>query len=486
MDMIIIIQLSLAALAVLSASYYWFRSRTRQQMRDVDAKLPPGSNGLPFVGETFQFFVPYTSPDISPFVKKRVLSYGPVFRTNLIGHPVVVSTDPEINAFVFKKDEELFKSYYTDSFANIMGNDGLMSLEGSVHKYVRNLTLHEFGPHNLKSFLPELEQCTVQNLKAWSTQPSVNLKEAVSTMIHRFAVERMFSLSDPKIVKEFKQSFDNFLYGLISFPINIPGTAYWKCMQGRKTAIKIITMLLEERLQQQQVKREQRDYLDFVISEMHKDASPLTKKRAVDLLFILTFASFESTSSAIVSVFHYLSQHPAALEQLTREQEAVVKTKNENDKSGVSWEDYKSMTFTHMVINETIRLTNIVPGIFRKALKDIEIKGYRIPAGWTVMVYPTAVHLNPEVYEDPLAFNPWRWEGQKLHAGSQNFMAFGGGARLCSGADYVKVHMAILLHHIVTKFRWNVINGTEPVRYPGVMFPNGFHVRIQEKNGHQK
>ncbi|CAN0902712.1 Cytochrome P450 87A3 [Linum grandiflorum] len=374
----IIIQLSLAALAVLSASYYWLRSRASQKMCN-GAKLPPGSNGLPFVGETFQYFIPYTSADISPFVKKRVERYGPVFRTNLIGHPIVVSTDPEINAFVFKKDEELFKSYYTDSFGNIMGKDGLMSLEGSVHKYVRNLTLHEFGPHNLKSFLPELEQCTVQNLKAWSTQPSVNLKEAVSMMIHRFAVERMFSLSDPKIVTEFKQSFDNFLYGLISFPINIPGTAYWKCMQ--------------------------------------KDASPLTKQRAVNLLFILTFASFESTSSAIVSVFHYLSQHPAALEQLTREQEAVLKTKNEDGKSGVSWEDYKSMTFTHMVINETIRLTNIVPGIFRKALKDIEIKGYRIPAGWTVMVYPTAVHLNPEVYKDPIAFNPWRWEGQKLHAG---------------------------------------------------------------------
>jgi hypothetical protein len=36
--------------------------------------------------------------------------------------------------------------------------------------------------------------------------------------------------------------------------------------------------------------------------------------------------------------------------------------------------------------------------------------GYTISAGWGVMVCPPAVHLNPEIYEDPLAFNPWRWQ----------------------------------------------------------------------------
>jgi len=35
--------------------------------------------------------------------------------------------------------------------------------------------------------------------------------------------------------------------------------------------------------------------------------------------------------------------------------------------------------------------------------------GYTIPAGWMVMMSPMAVHLNPEFFEDPLDFNPWRW-----------------------------------------------------------------------------
>lgn len=36
--------------------------------------------------------------------------------------------------------------------------------------------------------------------------------------------------------------------------------------------------------------------------------------------------------------------------------------------------------------------------------------GYTIPAGWIVAVAPSVVHYNSEIYENPLEFNPWRWE----------------------------------------------------------------------------
>lgn len=38
------------------------------------------------------------------------------------------------------------------------------------------------------------------------------------------------------------------------------------------------------------------------------------------------------------------------------------------------------------------------------------ITGYTIPAGWTFVVCPSSVHLDPNKYEDPLTFNPWRWK----------------------------------------------------------------------------
>ena len=33
-----------------------------------------------------------------------------------------------------------------------------------------------------------------------------------------------------------------------------------------------------------------------------------------------------------------------------------------------------------------------------------------------------------------------------------------------------------------TNFRWRVIKGGDIIRIPAVMFPNGFHIQILEKN----
>jgi cytochrome P450 len=41
--------------------------------------------------------------------------------------------------------------------------------------------------------------------------------------------------------------------------------------------------------------------------------------------------------------------------------------------------------------------------------------GYTIPEGSKIMICPSAAHLNSKVYEDPLAFNPWRWKVCEMH-----------------------------------------------------------------------
>ncbi|KAM3252218.1 hypothetical protein P3L10_006288 [Capsicum annuum] len=80
--------------------------------------------------------------------------------------------------------------------------------------------------------------------------------------------------------------------------------------------------------------------------------------------------------------------------------------------SAVSSAEYKSTTFAHKVVNEIVRLSNIVPGIFRKVVNDVKIEGFTIPAGWIVLVCPPSVHLDSNNYEDPHVFNPWRWKAK--------------------------------------------------------------------------
>ncbi|XP_056688555.1 cytochrome P450 87A3-like [Spinacia oleracea] len=297
-------------------------------------------------------------------------------------------------------------------------------------------------------------------------------------MIFNLTAKKLISHDAETSSENLRENFVAFIKGLISFPLDIPGTTYHECLQGRKKAMKMLKNMLQER--RMMPRKQNTDFYDYVLVELAKEETLLTEGIALDLMFVLLFASFETTSLALTVALKYLSDYPLVLQKLTEEHEAILK-KRENPDSHLTWSEYKSMTFTFQFINETVRLANIVPGIFRKALKDVSYKGYTIPAGWGVMVCPPAVHLNPAIYENPLDFNPSRWEGGEINGASKHFMAFGGGMRFCVGTDFTKVQMAVFLHCLVTKYRWNPVKGGNIVRTPGLQFPDGFHVQLSEK-----
>lgn len=55
-------------------------------------------------------------------------------------------------------------------------------------------------------------------------------------------------------------------------------------------------------------------------------------------------------------------------------------------------------------------MANITSGVFRRAMTDIDIKGYTIPKGWRVFASFRAVHLDHDHFKDARTFNPWRWQ----------------------------------------------------------------------------
>ncbi|KZV45298.1 hypothetical protein F511_04036 [Dorcoceras hygrometricum] len=434
--------------------------------------------GWPLIGETLQFFLTNTSFDIPPFVKERMQRYGPIFKTSLVGRPVIVSTDADLNYFIFQQEGKLFKSWYPDTFTEIFGRQNVGSIHGFMYKYLKNMVLNLFGQESLKKMLVEVEQASNSNLKSWSENAMVDIKEGTAQMIFDLTAKKLISYDSGKSSENLRENFVAFIQGLISFPLNIPGTAYNKCLQGRRKAMKMLKNMLQER--KERPRKFRTDFFDYVLDELQREDTVLTEAIALDLMFVLLFASFETTSLALTLAVKFLSDHPPVLQKLKEEQESIIK-RRENSDSTLTWNEYKSMKFTFWFINETVRMANIVPGIFRKTIRETKYKGYTIPAGWAVMVCPPAVHLNPMIYNDPLHFNPWRWEANTNDA-SRNFMAFGGGMRFCVGTDFTKVQMAVFLHCLVTKYKWEPIKGGDILRTPGLQFPNGYHVHISEKD----
>ncbi|EMS63415.1 Cytochrome P450 87A3 [Triticum urartu] len=352
--------------------------------------------------------------------------YGPIFKTSVVGHPVVVSADEELNHMVFQQEGELFQSWYPDSFVEILGRDNVGEQKGTMFKYLKNMVLRFFGPESLKeSILRDVQRAVCSSLYTWSTLPAVDLKEAVSTMVFELSASKLLGL-EPSRSKVLRKSFFDFVRGLISFPLYLPGTAYYACMQvinantksGRMSVMEVLQQVLEERTRSAEAAgggeaRCHGDFLDYVVQEITKEKPVLTEGMALDLLFVLLFASFHTTSLAITLAVKLLTDNPRVLEELTVEHETILNEREaggETDGDRLTWKEYKSMTFTSQVINETVRLANIAPGIFRKTLKDVQFRGYTIPAGWGVMVCPLAVHLNPDIYPDPLTFNPSRFK----------------------------------------------------------------------------
>lgn len=76
----------------------------------------------------------------------------------------------------------MFQSWYPDTFTEIFGKQNVGSLHGFMYKYLKNMVLNLFGPESLKKMLPEVEEAANRNLRRWSSQTTVEMKESTATV----------------------------------------------------------------------------------------------------------------------------------------------------------------------------------------------------------------------------------------------------------------------------------------------------------------
>lgn len=442
--------------------------------------LPPGSMGLPIIGETFEFLKANPSFDIPDFIKLRVKRYGPVFKTSLLGEPAVISCDAEVNRFILRQEEHVFRMGFPEAVIKIFGKESMEAFQGTTHKFMRGCAVKFFGLEKLKEvLLPELQTALRDRLAVWATKPSIDVRGDAPDILFELVCKKCLGFNSTKS-RELRKSFDALLTGLMSFPIYFPGTAFYRCMQGRKNVTKTVRDTLAERLRTPG--RKYGDLLDLIIEELQGEEPLITENFAVDTVSTLLFASIFTLSGVIPVAFKLLHENPKVVHTLEEENQAILKSGKDRD-SGLTWEDYKSLRFTNQVTNEINRISNAALGVFRKTQTDAQVNGYTIPAGWLVIVSTMAVHLDAELFEDPLSFDPWRWmDESKRSKLLKNFLPFGAGIRMCPAAEYSKLFITLLLHTLVTEYKWEVINETDVLRSADLMFPKGYNIRLRPKD----
>ncbi|XP_074309086.1 steroid (22S)-hydroxylase-like [Silene latifolia] len=453
--------------------------------------LPPGKMGLPFIGETIGLVKPYPTTTLGNFMEEHIARYGKIYKSNMFGLPTIVSADPGLNRYILQNEGTQFECCYPKSLAGIFGKWSMLVVVGDMHKEMRQIALNFMTQSRLKSiFLKEAENHTLLVLNSWKQNCSFSAQDESRKFTFNLMAKQILSLNPgDKDTELLKNKYSSFFKGIVSAPLNLPGTNYRRALKSRSTILKLIEAKMSERLEK--MKKHGKESLndDDLLGWVMKHTN-LTTEQILDLILSMLFAGHETSSISISLAIFFLQDSPAVLQQLREEHLSISRAKQESNEKELNWEDYKKMEFTQCVITETLRLGNIIRYLHRKAIKDVQYKGFDIPKGWQVLPVVSAAHIDPTYFDKPSVFNPWRWLPSSTHGGgnsngggtpssTMNLLPFGGGSRLCAGMELAKLEMAIFIRHLVLNFTWEFTDNDQAMAYPYVEFPKGLPIKVQ-------
>ncbi|KAK1263174.1 Abscisic acid 8'-hydroxylase 3 [Acorus gramineus] len=419
-------------------------------------KLPPGSMGWPFIGETLQLY----SRDPNIFFTSKQKRYGEIFKTHVLGCPSVMLAGPEAARFVLVSHADLFRPTYPKSKERMIGPSALFFHQGDYHALLRKFVQASASPDALRRLIPGIEALAESALDSWAADGRVvNTFQGMKKLSFDVGILVIFGRLDSYYYEEeLKKNYSIVDKGYNSFPNNIPGTNYYKAVMARKRLSEILGEIITKRREK---RMETNDLLDHLINCKGDQGEILSDKQIADNIIGILFAAQDTTASALTWILKYLHDE-SKLHDAIRVEHMAIYEANEEGNRWLTWAQTRSMQLTYKVILETLRMASIISFTFREAVADVEYKGYLIPKGWKVMPLFRNIHHNPEFFTDPLKFDPSRFQ---VSPKPNTFMPFGSGVHSCPGNELAKLEMLILVHHLVTRYRWETVGSQSGIEY---------------------
>lgn len=456
--------------------YLW--SKGNSPRSPVNVNVPPGSKGIPIIGHTLRWYFSISSSHPPSFVEDSARRFGKIFTCNLFGKSTVISADAKFNRYILQNEGTLFKASYPKSFRDLVGKNGLIAIHGDLHRKLHGIAASQMTPEKLKrNFMTDIQIILQRTMGTWKDREMLFEDECRKLAVNSMA-NQLLGVSTEREINEMSTHFSDFVDGVLSIPINISGSAYFKAMKARRILICKISKAIEER------KNNCNGVPKSGLLARILDEENLSEEIIGDFIISLLFAGHETTAKTMSFAVHFLTGCPKALEQLRVECDSLGRKRTDHQEI-LTWDDYKSMSFTRCVIDETLRLGGIAIALFRETTEDIKFNDYVIPKGWSVVPFLCAVHLNEEFYKDALSFNPWRWletdAENKSWRNSELFVPFGGGGRFCPGAELARLQTSLFLYYFVTRYSWDQLKEDRPSYFPSARMVNRFPIHVKER-----
>ncbi|KAF5747047.1 hypothetical protein HS088_TW06G01224 [Tripterygium wilfordii] len=434
---------------LLTLFLYFIKTRDHKDP-NKRGRLPPGSMGWPYIGETLHLY----SQDPNLFFAAKQKRYGEIFKTHVLGCPCVMLASPEAARFVLVTQAHLFKPTYPESKEKLIGLSAIFFHQGDYHIRIRKLVQSSLSLEAIRNLVADIEAITASAFDKWDGGLVVNTFQEMKKISFEVGILLIFGHLEPHFKEDLKRNYSIVDKGYNSFPTNFPGSPYKKALLARQRLRKILSERKEKKFLEKEL-------LGCLLNSKDEKGESLTEDQIADNIIGVLFAAQDTTASALTWIVKYLHDNPKLLEAVKAEQKAIRKVNGEGNRP-LSWSQTRNMPLTSKVILESLRMASIISFTFREAVADVEYKGYLIPKGWKVMPLFRNIHHNPAFFNDPKKFDPSRFE---VAPKPNTFMPFGSGVHSCPGNELAKLEMLIAVHHLVTNFRWEVVGSENGIQY---------------------
>lgn len=408
--------------------------------------LPPGSYGLPLLGETIPLAL-----DIHSFYRKRVKKYGPVFKTHLFGKPVIAFNGPE--AFTFFLNQEYFtrENASPHPIKELLDWDALPLLDGDEHRRRKLIILQAFTPEAFDKYIPSIEQTAAYYLKRWEKLGSFTWLTEYRKLSASLT-NALFIGKEPGPTSEtVGEITDTFIKGFSSVPINLGFNAYGRALKNRDWLLDYIDQAIQQHRQQPR-----QDLLGLLLTARSEDGSTLTDAQLRREVMHLFFAAYSGFYVALTLLSLTLAQHPEIAARARQEVKQYVPD------GSLDMARLQKLVYLEQITKEIRRFYPInAATFFAQVKKDCEFQNFHIPKGWgAVAGIHTTMHI-PQVFSEPQSFKPCRFAPENFAALPENsYVPQGGGPRdghRCAGEDLITVLLKIMGVHLLRRYSWELL-----------------------------
>ena len=391
------------------------------------------------------------------YLHERYERYGEVFKTRLI-FPAVWMLGPECNRTIFQTKRNSFsyeKGYGKLAFAHLFERS-IILMDGEEAAETRAILTPAVGRLGIRD-----SQLKVQQI--WD-DATANLDDGQPRDAYEFSHNTTFRVSATALtglelgseLAEMEPLFDALIVGSMqSLPWKIPFSPLARGLKARRE--------LFERLRPRIVAARQGEPVGMVGLLAHyrdEDGNHLPLDVVINHLLLLFWAGYDTTASAGSWCVHLLAHHPEWQDRLRKEAFEVLGDRD------FELGDVGALEQLSWFIREQERHRPSIIMFSRETVEDVEINGYTIPKGVSVMYSPYMSHHMPSCFERPNVFDPGRWDpalGDR-QAKAANLIGFGGGPRLCLGRNFALMQLRVMMTTLLRRYTLEPDQRTVPTR----------------------